>query len=100
MDDGWNKMEKNCERCGKEFVMPCGDWAYKKYKGRGYMYFCSWSCVRAWEKEHDKPTKIDERERIIQALADGLSVKEVSILLNVDPQKVSYWKKRMTRENV
>ena len=101
MDDGWNRMEKNCVKCGKTFEMPCGDWAYKKYKGRGIQYFCSWKCIREWEKEHEKPArKIDEREKIIQALSDGLSVKEVSVLLDVDASKVSYWKKRMIRENV
>lgn len=99
MDDRFNRMEKNCHRCGKEFEMPCGDWAYKQYKGRGIRYFCSWKCMRAWEKEHDH-SKIGERERIIQALADGLSVKEVSVLLNVDSSKVSYWYRRMKRENV
>jgi DNA-binding NarL/FixJ family response regulator len=99
-DERFDRMEKNCDRCGKEFVMPCGDWAYKRYKGKGVQYFCSWKCIRAYEREHDKPKKIDERERIIQALADGLSVKEVSTLLDVDTSKVSYWYKRMKKENV
>ena len=101
MDDGFDRMEKTCTNCGKEFVTTCGDWAFKKYKGRGDQYYCSWKCIRAWEKEHEKPArKIDEREKIIQALSDGLSVKEVSVLLNVDASKVSYWKKRMVKENV
>ena len=93
------KMEKACKNCGKEFEMPCGDWAFKKYKGRSILYFCSWKCIRAWEKVHEV-SKIDQRERIIQALSDGLTVKEVSVLVGADPTKVSYWEKRMKKENV
>lgn len=93
--------EKRCEQCGKIFETPCGDWAYKKDRKHGVYWFCTWSCLRKWEREHKREiTKIERRERIIQALTDGLSVKEVSVLLDEDPSKVLYWKQRMVRENV
>ena len=93
------EREKACKCCGKQFDTPTGEWAYKKYKGQGWIWFCSWKCMRQWERVHEI-SKIERRERILQALADGLSVKATSILLDEDPAKVSYWKKRMTKENV
>ena len=52
--------EKTCHCCHKEFVVPdTGSWIYKRreYKGKkgkdgqNLRYFCSWACLRAWEKE-------------------------------------------------
>lgn len=50
---------KNCHNCDKEFTIWLeSDWAYKKHMGHGKnertLYFCTWSCLRAWEKENDR----------------------------------------------
>ncbi|MUU07905.1 MAG: hypothetical protein EP149_09640 [Phascolarctobacterium sp.] len=45
---------KICDHCGKVFSLPWGsdfkDYAYRKYKGRKWYIYCSWSCLRAAEK--------------------------------------------------
>ena len=47
-----------CAVCGKAFYMPTKEtWTYKHPVGRGMMYFCKWSCMRAWEREHIPPRK-------------------------------------------
>lgn len=47
-----------CEQCGKLFVKGLViDWAYKKVVKKKWtrtLWFCSWSCMRKWEKEHKK----------------------------------------------
>ena len=49
---GWNK----CPVCGKQFrVDQPASWKYVKNKRRGHnkykrIYFCSWKCVREFEK--------------------------------------------------
>ena len=84
--------EKHCSRCGKEFISH-GHWAYRSGSGEDARLFCSWGCMRAWEKE--KPTKMQRREKIIQAVKDGLSVNEISKLLNEEPKTVWYWKNKL-----
>ena len=47
--------ERKCAICGKPFYPPVlGEWAYKKFRHPGHgtamYYFCSWSCLRKFEK--------------------------------------------------
>lgn len=57
-DIRYNPPTKVCSCCGKEFI--CNDpktYVYKHYRinNRGISklhYFCKWSCLRKWEKEH------------------------------------------------
>lgn len=46
-------MVKTCPVCKKDFyLLDVGIWAYKKRNPKGHnRYFCSWSCMRAWEKK-------------------------------------------------
>jgi len=47
-----------CEQCGKMFIKGLVvDWAYKKViwrNGDRTLWFCSWGCMRKYEKEHKK----------------------------------------------
>ena len=50
-----------CSHCGKEFTMPCECRVYPfriGKKSNGLKYFCSWSCMRAYEREHPKSLSI------------------------------------------
>lgn len=54
---------KKCKTCGREFnVLFEEDWVYKrthahmKDLGSRY-YFCSWSCLRAYDREQEKKHK-------------------------------------------
>lgn len=55
--DGVYLKGRKCVFCGKEFYARCdrSEWAYKtrkKYNENGdYNFFCSWKCLRKFEKE-------------------------------------------------
>lgn len=40
-----------CRQCGKRFEGSI-EWAYKESKGKkkGFIYFCSWRCLREFDK--------------------------------------------------
>lgn len=46
---------KTCRWCKKKFVLPGGAeiWAYKAGGQGKRKYFCSWSCLRAAEKDKE-----------------------------------------------
>ena len=88
-----------CSNCGKEFIVQCPDeYAYKKYRGRSYIAFCSWSCMR--ESEKTSGTLKQRREKIIQAIYDGLSNAEIFKLLGEEPGKVDYWRRKLEKDGV
>ena len=47
--------EKRCDCCGKNFVCPdIAAWRYKKTQRRGYLIFCSWSCLEKHRRKEKK----------------------------------------------
>ena len=58
---------RTCASCEKKFfVNYLDDYAYVKYSGvrdaygKGIkVWFCSWHCLRAWDKTHEKKKKLD-----------------------------------------
>lgn len=42
---------RKCPNCGNTFYTTMGQWAYQLRKGKGRVYYCSWSCMRKAEKE-------------------------------------------------
>lgn len=56
-------FKRICPICGKEFYSYDSEqWAYRigdsKHTARGkYIRVCSWTCMRKWEREHDKQRK-------------------------------------------
>ena len=63
---GW---DKKCKECGKVFlVRDITDYAYSCATGKtgqGRAYFCSWGCLRKWERdeEHAKTMRRSEAKR-------------------------------------
>ena len=53
--------------------------------------------MRAFEKKSG--TKAQRREKIIQAIRDGLTNAEIFTLLGEEPTKVDYWRKKLEKEN-
>ena len=87
-------QDRKCPQCGKEFfVWNAEDWVYRR-NGRA---LCSWHCVRAFDSGGNV-RRMNEREKVIQAIKDGLSTREISNLLGVDTQKVWYWRKKLKKE--
>lgn len=78
--EAWMYESRKCPICGKEFY-PSGRWAYKKL-GK---YFCSWSCLRKWEKANEEKTKMENKKyhykKVEQLTLEGELVR---IFDNVD----------------
>lgn len=60
----YNPPRKTCTQCGKSFICHAPEeWAYRKSAGiRGtsrMMHFCSWGCMRKYEKEHELSSRRD-----------------------------------------
>ena len=99
-DDGYSfGVEKECPICGKEFLFRT-DWGFKRIYFGKTLNFCSWGCLRKWEKSGPIGSKQELRDRICQALKDGLTVKEVSVLLDVKTDRVLYWRQKLKIEGV
>lgn len=49
-------MFRTCKQCGKEFACnDPGEWAYKlKNHQKPLVFFCSWHCIQAYRKDHEK----------------------------------------------
>ena len=84
--------ERTCTVCKKEFIFRDG-WVYQKKSGYHEKTFCSWGCMRKWEQEHQSTP--ERRNRIKQALKDGLTVNEAAVLLDEDKSLVMYWAKKL-----
>lgn len=92
-------VEKVCPVCEKIFLYR-PDYTYKKTNYGKQLMFCSWGCMRKWEKAHSIGSRQELREKICTALRDGLTVKEVSALLDIDYNRVLYWRKKLKNEGV
>lgn len=92
--------ERRCSRCGKEFLIHDGEWAYRGSEGKNAKIFCSWKCLRAWEKE--KPTKIDRREKIINMIMDHpeMTYNQIAKELCEEPKTVWYWMQKLSKQGV
>lgn len=52
--------EVECGQCGKKFApRTLEDYTYKMMVDKNRMFFCSWKCMRAYEKKHKQPSKRD-----------------------------------------
>ena len=79
-----NASMMRCEMCRETFVCYGTDWwAYKVPRRDIHLYFCSWKCLRRYEKEF--PTN---NERIDNAIRDGLNDYEIRMLLKVTQRQV------------
>ena len=45
---------RTCPVCGRRwFVCDLDQWVFFRWKGAGQRdYFCSWKCIREWDKDH------------------------------------------------
>ena len=87
--------ERKCPICHKVFIKHDG-WVYERKIASKTRSYCSWGCLRQWEITHG--TKIDRRDKIIQAIHDGLSNREIASLLEEDMTKINYWRKKLENE--
>jgi len=88
--------ECKCAICGKEFIK-YPTWVYKAGVGYGIKFFCSWGCLRQFEKK--KIGRRDREDKIRQAVADGLTISEIANLMSMDRRSVTYWVEKIAKEN-
>ncbi len=70
-----------CARCGKEFRVGPGGWGY----AYGGLYTCSYSCMRAMEREDVKNMLPDDQKQQVDLLyAAGKPIKEIAEALGAD----------------
>lgn len=91
---------KECYRCGKEFICyDSDDWVFKRTYYGQRRYFCSWSCVKAFDAEHDDGgTKKAKRHNVVEALKKGVAVSKIVERYGVDYAMVRYWKKKLEKD--
>ena len=44
------RYDEKCPICGKTFAYYPSEHVYKRGKGRETLYFCSWTCMRKYDK--------------------------------------------------
>ena len=90
---------KVCPVCGKQFaVLYPHLWRYKRPRRSGEDYFCSWGCLRAWDKEGEQKTmgarailtEADRNEAVRIALAGGDPVEFLRSKGMKDPHNAWY----------
>ena len=52
MRKGIEFFERNCPICGKKFY-PLPEHVYTRYRNGEWLKFCSWTCFRKDEKDHE-----------------------------------------------
>ena len=87
--------DRKCPVCRRSFIRHEG-WVFERTIGHKTKVFCSWSCLRQWEFTHG--TKGDRQEKIQRAIKDGLTNREIAMLLDEDPTKINYWRKKLESE--
>ena len=98
--------ERTCPVCGKHFYIMDANWCYKQAVKalRGTVWFCSWKCMRKYETEKavlsGRGKRESNRQKVIQALEDGLNVKEIALMLDIHPETVRYYKRGIKNDKV
>ena len=53
-----------CKTCKKETDILCPElWVYKKFIGHGLAWFCSWGCLRAYERETKERKEAEKMQK-------------------------------------
>ena len=53
---------RKCAQCGQSFEMT-KEHAYKRVKRDHYAVFCSWSCMRAWDRDREAAKLAAQKQR-------------------------------------
>ena len=89
--------ERKCDVCKKEFIY-YPTWVYKRSVGDRLKVFCSWHCLRAFERK--KLHKSEQRDAIIERLIEGETVDEIVKALSCDSRLVYHWKQKLEKDGV
>ena len=102
---------KTCYQCGKEFYVMYQDlWRYKRGNLNGGRWFCSWKCLRAYERTPDTEPKKrrsnmkvtdEQKRRAVEIALEGKSPIEYleSIGVNAPRPMWTTIRKRLEKED-
>ena len=64
------ELEVKCRHCGKDItLLDPHQWGYrKKDKKGGWVYYCTWKCLRADEKQNERPDHIPQKREYRERL--------------------------------
>ena len=87
------KPEKTCIVCGRVFCIT-DEWVYVRGSHEQMRYFCSWHCLREYDRTHEtirgKPPS-EKKTAILKLRKQGLSYTEISLKLNISEAMVKYY---------
>ena len=89
--------DRNCHVCGKPFLVRNDDYVYKRQKNTKIFYFCSWSCMRTYDRTEEtrkgrQPTHYINQ--IYEMLEDGVNAREIADRLGINQTTVKYYRDR------
>ena len=87
--------EKICPMCKRRFsiYLSCG-WAYTKNDKR----FCSWKCLRQYEKMRQFPN--EKKEQVRELYHKGVPQNKIAKTLFMSVQSVNYWVTKIKDEEM
>lgn len=91
--------ERTCTRCGKQFcVTVCEEWSYYRKCGQDRLMFCSWGCMRKWDRDHadSRQGRKDaaRQEEILRLLSRNVSNSEIRTATGASDQVISYYRRK------
>ena len=93
-DSGAWKPEKTCAICKKRFCVTESLYAYVRGDDIKKRYFCSWHCLREFDRTHEnggrkKPN--EKKDAIISLRRQGYSHNRISLMLGISERMVKYY---------
>lgn len=106
MSEQWVSGVRKCPECCKEFpVLWPTQWAYKRGLPNP-KYFCSWKCLRSYDKKKEKDMNKNRRDRLevtmqlVEAIERGEDPLDVMVTLGYgNPEQAYYDIKNWARDN-
>lgn len=106
MSDGISSIKK-CPTCGKRItVLYPHQWAYKRRKDNSvlYHYFCSWSCLRAWDDKKgrgDMRISKEQKQTVIDMAMRGESPVKYIESCGINNPSCTWWniKKNLSKHS-
>ena len=85
--------EKTCYICKKIFYARENMYAYKRGYDNQKKFFCSYGCMRAYDKQEaaKKLSKGKKRDEIITLRKSGKTRREVALMLGITEDTVEYY---------
>lgn len=96
-------FERVCPVCKREYIAT-PEWVYKRKES----YFCSWGCLRKYEKTHGvtihgrggnrKPISDEQKRTVANRVKGGETCREIAVEMDVSIAAIQKIQKKMKEE--